>query len=222
MATSLETDLTVDAAVLPLGRREPVAVAIVDVVPSYRLGLSAAFAEARFAIEEPVSLDEWIRLPGPRVLVVTVEVLGDCDVIRRCTGVNPDLSVLALLRDPTAEMYIRALQAGAAGAAPWTASPEAIIAVVEAARHQHVLLPQEVVQEITASALLSAELRAIGPSDVEWLQMMAQGKTVAELARAVGYSEREMFRLLRQLYDRMGVRNRTEALLKAARCGLLP
>jgi hypothetical protein len=36
---------------------------------------------------------------------------------------------------------------------------------------------------------------------------------------AVGYSEREMFRLLRQLYDRMGVRNRTEALLKAAQCG---
>jgi DNA-binding CsgD family transcriptional regulator len=51
--------------------------------------------------------------------------------------------------------------------------------------------------------------------------MMANGQTVGELARAVGYSEREMFRLLRSLYERMGVRNRTEALLKAAQSGLL-
>ena len=76
--------------------------------------------------------------------------------------------------------------------------------------------------EATARQLAPLGARLVlGARRVDRLQTMAKGRTVAQLARAVGYSEREMFRLLRQLYDRMGVRNRTEALLKAAQCGLL-
>lgn len=202
-------------------RSTPVPVAIIDVVPSYRLGLSAAFGEAGFKTEEPLDLEEWTRLPGPRVLLVTVAVLDDCDVITRFAGGGDDLAVVALLRHPTAEMYIRALQAGAAGAASWTSSPEFVIATVHAARDRQVLLPHDILQTIAAGITLSDELRTISPAEIKWLQMMGNGHTVGELARAVGYSEREMFRLLRHLYDRMGVRNRTEALLKAAQCGLL-
>ncbi|GAA5198396.1 hypothetical protein GCM10023322_71670 [Rugosimonospora acidiphila] len=40
---------------------------------------------------------------------------------------------------------------------------------------------------------------------------MADGGTAAELARAAGYSERMMFRLLRVLYRKLPARNRTEA-----------
>jgi len=40
------------------------------------------------------------------------------------------------------------------------------------------------------------------------------------LAEQVGYSEREMFRLLGELYRRLGAANRSEALDKAARLGV--
>jgi DNA-binding NarL/FixJ family response regulator len=195
-------------------------VAVIDVVPSYRLGLTAAFQDAGFAPEEPSDLDLWIRLPGRRVLLFTVGLTDDYTIVRRFVQANPALLVIALLRDATPEMYARAVHAGAAGAVPWTSAPEAVVAVVESARQGYVLLPQDVARAI-ADGVGSSGLPGIRPEEIRWLQMMANNKTVAELADVVGYSEREMFRLLRQLYDRMSVRNRTEALLKAAQCGVL-
>jgi DNA-binding CsgD family transcriptional regulator len=57
--------------------------------------------------------------------------------------------------------------------------------------------------------------------EMEWLRQLASGTTVAKLADGAGYSERAMFRLLRDLYQRMGAQNRTEALLKARQRGWL-
>jgi hypothetical protein len=50
---------------------------------------------------------------------------------------------------------------------------------------------------------------------------LASGRTVSQLAEQSGYSERAMFRLLRKVYVRMQVRNRTEALLRARQQGWL-
>jgi DNA-binding CsgD family transcriptional regulator len=44
---------------------------------------------------------------------------------------------------------------------------------------------------------------------------LADGSTVAELARTTGYSERMTFRLLRATYRKLPARNRTEALMYA-------
>ena len=54
-----------------------------------------------------------------------------------------------------------------------------------------------------------------------WLRRLATGGTVAGLARSCGYSEREMYRRLSAVYQRLGARTRTEALLLAERIGLL-
>jgi DNA-binding NarL/FixJ family response regulator len=45
--------------------------------------------------------------------------------------------------------------------------------------------------------------------------------TVHDLADKTGYSERAMFRFLAGLYGKMGVSNRTEAVLLASQRGLL-
>jgi DNA-binding NarL/FixJ family response regulator len=54
-----------------------------------------------------------------------------------------------------------------------------------------------------------------------WLRRLASGMTIQELARQVGFSERETYRRLRQIYSAMGVRGRTEALILASASGLL-
>jgi DNA-binding NarL/FixJ family response regulator len=47
-----------------------------------------------------------------------------------------------------------------------------------------------------------------------WLAAAARGwYTVAQVAATSGYSERMMFRLLRNLYARLGVESRMEAML---------
>ena len=56
---------------------------------------------------------------------------------------------------------------------------------------------------------------------MDWLRALAAGATVHQLAERIGYSEREMYRLLRAVYDRLGVPNRTQALVWATRQGIL-
>ena len=51
--------------------------------------------------------------------------------------------------------------------------------------------------------------------ELDWLRELAGGATVAQLAGRSGYSERAMFRLLRDLYRRLEVSSRTEALMLA-------
>jgi DNA-binding CsgD family transcriptional regulator len=57
--------------------------------------------------------------------------------------------------------------------------------------------------------------------ELDWLGQLAEGTTVAQLAERSGYSERAMFRLLRNLYNQLNVRNRTEALQLAQDRGWL-
>ena len=42
------------------------------------------------------------------------------------------------------------------------------------------------------------------PREIEWLQQLAKGIPVAQLADRAGYSERAMYRLLRGLYTKTG------------------
>jgi DNA-binding NarL/FixJ family response regulator len=51
--------------------------------------------------------------------------------------------------------------------------------------------------------------------EIGWLRDLANGVSVGRIAEGAGYSERMMFRLLRDLYARLGARNRTEALMLA-------
>ncbi len=57
--------------------------------------------------------------------------------------------------------------------------------------------------------------------EVQWLRRLASGTTVATLAEALGRSLPEMYRALSTTYAKLGATNRTEAVLYAARCGLL-
>ena len=90
MTVPAELEKLSDAGALTASDRESAgSVAIVDVVPSYRLGLAAAFQEAGFTPEEPADLDVWIRLPGARVLLFTVGLADDYTIIRRFVDANP-------------------------------------------------------------------------------------------------------------------------------------
>jgi DNA-binding CsgD family transcriptional regulator len=59
------------------------------------------------------------------------------------------------------------------------------------------------------------------PREVEWLKALASGGTVAALAQANEFSEREMYRLIGALYSKLGASNRSEAVALAKQRGLI-
>jgi DNA-binding NarL/FixJ family response regulator len=120
----------------------------------------------------------------------------------------------------TAE-HVRALTAGAVAVVPRHALPATVREVFEAALHSRCILPVDVLRALAAASPSTTLQPDIVPSpqELEWLRQMADGRTVARLAASVGYSDRMMFRLLRNLYDRLNVKGRTDALVLARTMG---
>jgi DNA-binding CsgD family transcriptional regulator len=60
------------------------------------------------------------------------------------------------------------------------------------------------------------------PRELSVLQELAQGRSNKEIARRLGISPETVKTHLARLYDRLGARRRTEAVLKAREFGLIP
>ncbi|MEU5878779.1 hypothetical protein [Spirillospora sp. NPDC047279] len=76
------------------------------------------------------------------------------------------------------------------------------------------LVPVEVLRSLAAGAVHEGTARPLSDDEIGWLRQLADGVTVGRLAEWGGYSERMMFRLLAELYGRLGAENRTKALMR--------
>ncbi len=199
----------------------PLPIAVFDPVPAYRRGLIAALADADLEAEAPDDFESWTLGGGRRAALITVGFPHGLDMLENLAKANSDLLVVVLLREPTLDAYRQVLKAGASGVAPWDAPPEAVVRVMRAAFEGQCMVPVHIAQALAAPAPVKPEISGVTAWEAKWLRTLASGATVADLAHESSYSEREMFRLLQRLYQRMGVRNRTEALVKAAQNGLL-
>jgi DNA-binding NarL/FixJ family response regulator len=177
---------------------------------SYRRGLEAALRDAGLVVTDADEAD---------VVIVPLREPGDC---ARIDDYAPKALVVALLPDAEPRSYSHALRHGARGAVPWDDDPETIAAAVAAALSGEVRIPAPVAAAIAAwGPDPHGEGALIGDVEVEWLLELAKGGTVVRLAERYGYSERAMFRKLADLYARLGVTGRAEALVAADRLGLL-
>jgi len=214
-----------DRRILPgLERRRsrpvPNKVLIADSAASFRRGLGSTFTAAGFIVEEAPRLPE--TTGSVEVIVVTLDGPAALGALTRLLAGDapPTVIVLADGQDPA--LVADALRMGAAGFVDRDADPDLVVAAVNAAFQGHALVPRWAAAAFAARIpIRPAATEWVSEEEVEWLRLFAAGVTVAALATRVGYSEREMFRNLHDLYARIGVRNRTGALIWAQRHGLL-
>lgn len=195
-------------------------VAVVDRIPTFRAGLAAVLEQGGFDVAEPEPPD--LRMSYDRVdaAVVTVHT-ADMHTIRELLADFPDLIVVAVLVSPATADFHGALRAGAHAGVLWDSKPDDIVAVLRAAIAGQTLLPTPIVRSLAESSIERPERGTLRDDEVRWLRAIARGTSVVRLARNEGYSQREIFRRLADLYARMGVRNRHEAVALASRWGLL-
>jgi DNA-binding NarL/FixJ family response regulator len=199
-----------------------VSVAVLDPLPVYRRGVMAALGEAGLIAEAPDDPLAWSRRRGRAVIFLTLASSSDWRLLADLRQAVSDPVVVAVLPEASVAAYLRALVGGATAVMPRDASPGRLRQVYEQALSGMSLLPFDVVQALAGSSTSSVEpADAPGAREIEWLRELADGATVANLAERSGYSERAMFRLLADLYRRMGVRNRTQALIHAHEQGWL-
>jgi len=197
-----------------------VKVAVLDPLVCFRRGLIAALTLAGFEPFEPSELGDWLNAGDLGAVVITL--LDDTDA-RRLKGLRdcaPTTPGLALLPEVTVDAYRWAMRSGATSAAGRNAPPEDITACLSAACTGHAVMPATLALAL-AMAVDPGEHPVLSSIEIGWLAALSAGRTVLDLARETGYSEREMFRRLHSLYAHMGVCGRTEALLAAQRWGFV-
>jgi DNA-binding NarL/FixJ family response regulator len=191
-------------------------VAVVDPLPLCRRGVAATLSDLGYPVDTPDDVRAWLTAAPSQAIVLGV--CGDPDwrlLAELCDG-RPDLLLLAMIDKADVDSYARAVKAGASGVIARASSPTILQRSFTVMVDGQVLLPAAVVRSL-ATGPRDAGGRTEGPSEEEraWLRHLADGGTVAQLAESAGYSERMMFRHLRDLYRRLPARNRTEALIYA-------
>lgn len=181
----------------------------------YRLGLVTTMENANYTVclaSPPLPPSRDALGGGSWVLLVELEHL-DALVDPRWAA------VVAIVPMYGRTNVTQAIALGATAVVASTASSATVVTTVAAAFEGNALVPETVLADLTAAA--EPTPCALTDEEIGYLQRLAQGMTVCDLARAVGRSERDMYRALSRLWKRMRAIDRTDGLLKAARNGWL-
>jgi DNA-binding NarL/FixJ family response regulator len=201
-------------------------IAVWDPLPAFRRGVMAILSDIGPCVEGPEEVDdivEWSAGREQHVALVTVDSPNEgqgWSAITRLKALQTRPIVLAILADVALESYIRAISIGVTSAIARDAPPEVLRQVVLEALQDRSSLPTSIVAALV-SQLGSVQPHRLPDEHLEWLRALSRGTSVAELASTMGYSERAMYRLLKDLYRAMEVRNRTEAIIRASKSGWL-
>lgn len=174
-------------------------------------------------VEAPADPLTWVRRFPRAVVLLTLISQPDWELLSRLHQADSSPPVIALIEEASAALGVRAVRAGARSILARRATTGALQRTVEATLDGQAVLPAEVAAALASGAEPPGSGQPIlSKRQLEWLQQLAAGSTVTQLAQRAGYSERAMFRLLQALYQEMGVRTRIEAIMLARDLGWLP
>jgi DNA-binding NarL/FixJ family response regulator len=200
----------------------PVHVVVVDPLPLYRHGIDAVLSSAGYAVETPSDLLAWLRQKLRAVVLLTLISEQDWQLLHKLGDRSTAREVIALVPVDSAAVGVRAVRAGAQSVLLRTATPAVLVRAVEATIDGQAVMPASVAAALASGVQISDRPgQPLSPSQLSWLRQLAAGSTVAQLATDSGYSDRAMFRRLRELYHDMGVRTRVEAIVLAQGRGWL-
>jgi DNA-binding NarL/FixJ family response regulator len=159
--------------------------------------------------------------PDVLLLDLSMPDLDGVEVTRRLADEAPETRIVVFTSFSDRERIVQALDAGAIGYLLKDAEPEEIHAAVRAAsRGEAPLAPK-------AAAALLAERTARPPTveltgrEREVLALVVAGHPNKQIARRLGISEKTVKGHLTNLFQRIGVPDRTQAALWAERTGVL-
>jgi DNA-binding NarL/FixJ family response regulator len=212
------TNRQVQKAEPPPGSR--VQVALFNLPPVYRRGLGVGLTEAGYVVHLPSDVVSWAAESPGRKVAVTTDSDSSLNALDALRAVSANVVSVVLVEEANLVGYSRALPRCTA-AVPLHAELDDVLAAIRAARNGFTMMPTDIAQILAARGEANPEPPDLSERELGWLRALANNVTVLSLARQSGYSEREMYRLLSALYERLGTTTRTSALLRADRLGLL-
>ncbi len=190
--------------------------------PTVRRGLIAVLEEAGFVAVEVDDLESWVPGRDGTAVVTVGRDEAARDAMRVFRDDHPHVPVVAITADAQVGTVGDWLRAGATAVVGEDDPTDHLVTALRAAISGWTAVPVDTAWAMAARIPPPADPSAwVSETELSWLRSLIDGSTVPAIAVEAGYSEREMFRVLQRLYQRLGVGNRTEAIVWATRSGLL-
>lgn len=196
-------------------------IAAVDGSPTWRRGIRSALEELGFASVDYPTVADWRPGEGGAGVIVWIDDDDGLSAVADFSERWPLIPLVAVFPRLDLVVAAAAVRAGASGVLDEDDDIDTIGQTVAAALAGRVSLPRELAVAMSDRVPEQAVDEWVTPEQAAWLVALADGVTVADLADRIGWSERETFRMLGDLYRHLGVANRTEAIIWAARHGLV-
>ena len=212
--------------------RRAISVLIVDDQALFRSGLARLLgADLRIEVvgeaadgAEAVGLAAKLK-PDVVLMDLLMPTLGGIDATRQITEADPGVKVIVLTSIDTDKDVIKALQAGASGFALKDAEPEAIVRAVEAVMAGQQVMASQVAQRVldmlNGTRSPKEFYDGLTAREVEIVGLMAGGLANKQVAYGLRISEKTVRNHISNIYEKLGIYDRTAAVLYAIRKGLV-
>jgi two-component system, NarL family, response regulator DegU len=175
--------------------------------------------------EEALRLAAKLR-PDVVLMDVTMPVLDGVEATRQLHEHLPEIPVVILTMHADREVLARAIRAGAAGYLVKDCSTDEVVRTVRLAASGETALSPELAASMLAEAQRvdtpAEELEPIiSRREEEVLQLVADGLSTSEVAAKLYISIKTVKNHLASIYEKLDSRDRTQAVLRAVRMGII-
>ena len=208
-------------------------VLVADDHPTFRRGLGAllesvdGMAVVGEAPDGEIAVAKTAEL-APDVVVMDLAMpgLNGVEATRRITAAQPSVAVLVLSMLDEDESVFAAMRAGARGYVVKGSATDDVVRAIESVAHGDAVFGPAVASRVLSylTRPLSARDPVLFPElsdrEREVLELLARGLPNAEIARRLVLSPKTVRNHVSNVFAKLQVRDRTEAMLRAQRAGL--
>jgi len=182
--------------------------------PAWKLQCAGTLAEALAAVNEHADL-------GLAVLDLALPDSAGLEGLARLREAAPELTVVVVSADERRETVLAAIDAGAAGFIGKSADSAGFMTALRTVLGGGVWLPASVLGDVPAPPSAGEEaLKSLTPRQRDVLWRVLEGKPNKLISRDLDMAPSTVKTHLAEIYRRLGVRSRTQAVVAAARLGL--
>ena len=196
--------------------REPLRLVLREMLQPYRDIVIVGEADsAEAAVEQATQLQ-------PNIVIMDVEMplLNGADCVRRIRATSAATQVVLVSIYLSEPRVVEALRAGASAYVSSDWSPDDLAEAIRTAQAGRMSIPAEIAAELVRGDQASSSA-ALTPREGEILRLLVSGARNKEIAAQLWISERTVKFHLANIYQKLGVTTRTEAVHEARQRGLL-
>jgi DNA-binding NarL/FixJ family response regulator len=204
-------------------------VLVIDDHPVVRHGLASMlrYAPDLEVLGEAADGAEGLRMlhelrPDLALIDLRMPRLGGVEVMEQARAAGIPTRFLVLTTYDTDEYIGPALAAGAQGYLLKDAPPEDLLRAVRTLMRGHAALEPAVAARLLAKVSAGSASDELSARELDVLRLLVRGESNKAIAVGLDLSENTVKSHLSRIFEKLGVRSRTEAAMAAIQRGLLP